>query len=44
MVARGPRLAVIVLAERLHDLVVDVIEDIATNRRHALGGVNVDVH
>ena len=44
MVAGGLRLAVIVLAERLHDLVVDVVDDVAANRRHALGGVNVDVH
>ena len=44
MIAGGPRLAVIVLTERLHDLVVDVVEDVAANRRHALGGVNVHVH
>ena len=44
MVAGRLRLAVIVLAERLHDLVVDVVDDVAANRRHALGGVNVHVH
>ncbi len=44
VVAGRLRLAVVVLPEGLHDLVVDVVDDVAANRRDAFGGVNVHVH
>jgi hypothetical protein len=44
VVAGGLGLAVVVLAERPHNLIMDVVDDVAANRRHALGGVNVHVH
>ena len=41
VVAGRLRLHVVVLAERLDDLVVDVVDDVAADRRHALGGLTM---
>ncbi len=44
MIAGRLRLAVVDLVEGFDDLVVDVVDHVAADRRDPLGGVDVDVH
>ena len=44
VVAGRLRLGVMGLAEGLDDLVVDIVDHVAADRRDALGGMDVDVH
>ena len=44
MVAGGARLGVMDLVEGRHDLVVNIVDHVAADRRDSVGGMNMDVH